>query len=85
MQTLDRISAAEDRASRLNLSLWRVSKLAGVDYSNIHRWKRGECSPRMDLFEQVLGAIEGKLSDLEQAMAARLATPASPVPARPAA
>jgi hypothetical protein len=78
MQITDRISATEARASRLNLSLWRVCKMAGVDFSNISRWRAGQVSPTIARFEDVMGKLEAKLGDLEAAMAAGLSANAQP-------
>jgi len=72
MQAHDRISAIEGRAEVLNLSLWRVCKLAGVDFSNISRWRRGECSPSIDRFQSVMSTLEEKLAELEEQMANNL-------------
>jgi hypothetical protein len=78
MQVTDRISVTEARASRLNLSLWRVCKMAGVDFSNISRWRTGQVSPTIARFEDVMGKLEAKLGDLEKAMVAGLRTHAQP-------
>lgn len=72
MQVEDRISAIEKRAAALNLSLWRVSKLAGIDYCNISRWRKSETSPTLRLFEQSMSRLETTLSELERTMLATL-------------
>jgi hypothetical protein len=69
MHIADRIFAIERRAETLNLSLWRLSKIANVDYSNISRWRRGECSPTIGRFETVMGALEAQVTELERKMA----------------
>lgn len=83
MQAANRIDAIERRASELNLSLWRVAKLAGVDYSNLSRWRRGENSPTLQLYDEVMTSLETKLSELEACMLDRLLrqAPVRPLPA----
>jgi len=85
MQVADRISALERRAATLNLTLWRVCQLAGADYGNISRWKRGLASPTLRTFDGTLGPVEAKMDELESEMIAALSErPAGP-PSRPAA
>lgn len=85
MQATNRIDAIERRAAGLNLSLWRVAKLAGVEYSNLSRWRRGEASPTMHLYDDVMTSLEGKLTELEACMLERLLAAKAPPPHRPAA
>lgn len=68
MQVSDHISALERRAATLNLTLWRVCKLAGVDYSNISRWQSGKSSPTVKKLESSVSAIDAKLTELEGEM-----------------
>lgn len=83
MQVADRIIALERRAGAINLSLWRVCKLAQADYSNISRWKRGLCSPTERVAEDTLATVESKVKELEEAVLAKLVQrPASADPTR---
>lgn len=86
MQYRDRIEAIEARAARLNLTLWRLCRDAGVDYSTLHRWKSDETSPNVATLERVLGQLERMLDELEDKMRKALGVPpvadaASPRPA----
>ena len=79
MQFLDRIKAIESRAGVVNLSLFQLCREAGVDYVRVYRWKTGENSPTVNLLERHLGALERKLTELEERMREALAL-ASSVP-----
>ncbi len=82
MQVVDRISALERRAATLNLTLWRVCRLADVDYGNVSRWKRGLVSPTVRTLDVSLGAVEAKMDELEQEMIAALSERSSACPPR---
>ena len=66
MQVADRISDIEKRAARINLKLFPLCKAAGVSWGNLRRWRDGEVSPTVNLFEKTLAALELKLSEREQ-------------------
>lgn len=72
MQTHDRINALTERAALLNLSLWRVCKLAGVDYSTVTRWRNSECNPTIVRFAEITTKVERQIQELEYDMAAKL-------------
>lgn len=71
MQSTDRINAIEQRAADINLSLWRVSQLAGVEYQTLWRWRQGRNSPRLDLFERTMARLEAKVCEIELDIARR--------------
>jgi hypothetical protein len=72
MQIHDRINALNDRAAVLNLSLWRVCKLAGVDYGTVSRWRNNECNPTINRFSEFTTKVESQIESLEYDMAMRL-------------
>ncbi len=85
MQFLDRINAIEQRAARVNLSLWQLCRDAGVDYSIIHRWKNSEMSPNVATLDRHLGRLEEKLAEIETKILRELteAAQAATAPAEP--
>jgi hypothetical protein len=72
MQVHDRIGALNDRAASLNLSLWRVCKSAGIDYSTVSRWRNSDCNPTILRFAEITQKIEQQLEKLEYDMAMKL-------------
>lgn len=73
MQYLDRISAIEQRAGKLNISVHRLCGVAGVEYSSVTRWRKGGTGPLLRRFEETMGALEATLDRLEREMFERLA------------
>lgn len=75
MQFQDRICAIEKRASVVNLSLFLLCREAKVDYTRLYRWKTGENSPTIQVLEKHLGALEGKLCEVEERIRQALSQP----------
>lgn len=75
MQFQDRISAIEIRAGVVNLTLFQLCKEARVDYTRLYRWKTGENSPTIHVLEKHLGALEGKLCEVEERIRTALTQP----------
>ena len=59
----------------MNLSLLRLCRSAGVNYSNVWRWKGEYVSPRLDTYEQTMAALDGELDRIAAEMRDRLETP----------
>lgn len=72
MQVHDRIGALNARAASLNLSLWRVCKSAGIDYSTVARWRNSDCNPTILRFAEITQKIEQQIEKLEFDMAMTL-------------
>lgn len=69
MQFVDRIDAIEGRARRLNLTLWELcQKTPGVQWTTVARWRGADANPKARKLEEVLGALEDKLGELEREM-----------------
>lgn len=66
MQQVIRLEAIEQRARRVNLTFSELlQRTPGVTASTVYRWKAG-ISPRMDVYERVIGALEGTLDAEER-------------------
>jgi hypothetical protein len=65
MQVADRIETIVNRAAAINLQLFSLCKAAGVDYSNVHRWRSEEANPTVRKFEEAMSKLEATLSELE--------------------
>ncbi len=72
MQPIERINAIETRARAINLGLKRVCTLAGVDYSRVWRWQKGQSQPLLANFIRVTGHLDDTLKHLEEQMRERL-------------
>jgi len=71
MQVIDRINAIEARGAKLHLSLWKLCRLAGVDYSSVARWRNGG-DPLHSSFETAAGKLDAKLDEVELELFAQL-------------
>jgi transcriptional regulator with XRE-family HTH domain len=74
MQVNDRIDAIAERAARMNLSLARLCRLAGTDYSQVWRWRQGRCRPFVHTAERATRLLETKLVELEHGLSERKAS-----------
>jgi hypothetical protein len=66
------IETLEVRARGVHLSLARVCELAGVNYSRVWRWKKGESEPLRANFERTVGRLTGQLEQIENDLRERL-------------
>lgn len=82
MQSTVRMKEISDRASAINLTVWRLCKEAGVDYASWSRWHKGEVSPTERVFELAMTKLEGRLREREFALYQRLAPRFDDQPAR---
>lgn len=86
MQFVDRINAIEARAQRINLTLWELcQQTPGVQWTTVKRWRGEAANPKARKLEQVLRALEGKLTDLEREIIVRLTEHSLPAPVRQSA
>ncbi len=51
-------SEIEDRAQTLGLSIPDFCRIAGVANTTFYRWKNGEHSPRIDIYQRFVNATE---------------------------
>ncbi len=74
MQATERITAIEKRAAILNMSLFRLCKREGVDYSTLYRWRNDRTEPKPSKVAAHLGKLERALGRIEQDVIARVAS-----------
>lgn len=63
MTVAERIRDIERRAALIGLSLRRLCRLAGVNHTNIYRWKNGQVSPTEAAWAEACGLLEEALED----------------------
>lgn len=73
MEYRERIDAVEARAQVINLTLHAICRRAGVNASNVLRWRSGAVSPTERTLSRDVTALEVAVAEAEQDVLDRLA------------